>query len=235
MGWWAGLMCRVQTVHTSPGGRGLASWEAVGLQRTLCAASELSMWHSRATVAWSIASVIHRPKASAYRRDHNSLRLGSVLTHYSTLQQHQDCVRFRPTETTADMMLGICGLVLEGRSHEADLRDVVLVRQAIIRSADIYQPIALTQHIRNANLDVSSFAEWINAYGGIKDRGGSDAAAGSTLGQRWVNAGSTHTSCLPAVVACLPNPTVRRKQATTSFTLKPDRHSFHLLPPLAPC
>ena len=51
------------------------------------------------------------------------------------------------------MLLGLLGQLLENQMPS--LRDVVYCRQAIIRRTEIYEPIALGQHIRNANLDVS--------------------------------------------------------------------------------
>ena len=59
-----------------------------------------------------------------------------------------------PAETTADMLLGLLGQLLENQMPS--LRDVVYCRQAIIRRTEIYAPIALGQHIRNAKLDVSA-------------------------------------------------------------------------------
>ncbi|GLI61127.1 hypothetical protein VaNZ11_003402 [Volvox africanus] len=59
--------------------------------------------------------------------------------------------RILQAETTADLMLSLLNHLLEG--HMPDLRDVVFIRQAIIRGVDLYQPTDLRQHIRNANLD----------------------------------------------------------------------------------
>ncbi|KAG2437156.1 hypothetical protein HXX76_005823 [Chlamydomonas incerta] len=59
--------------------------------------------------------------------------------------------RILNAETTADMLLGLLGQLLENQMPS--LRDVVYCRQAIIRRTEIYEPIALGQHIRNANLD----------------------------------------------------------------------------------
>ncbi|GLI61126.1 hypothetical protein VaNZ11_003401 [Volvox africanus] len=59
--------------------------------------------------------------------------------------------RILQTETTADLMLSLLNHLLEG--HMPDLRDVVFIRQAIIRGVDLYQPTDLRQHIQNANLD----------------------------------------------------------------------------------
>ncbi|GLC65344.1 hypothetical protein PLESTF_000283100 [Pleodorina starrii] len=59
--------------------------------------------------------------------------------------------RILTAETTADLMLSLLNRLLEG--YMPDLRDVVFIRQAIIRGVDLYQPTDLKQHIRNANLD----------------------------------------------------------------------------------
>ncbi|GIL58431.1 hypothetical protein Vafri_13570 [Volvox africanus] len=59
--------------------------------------------------------------------------------------------RILQAETTADLMLSLLNHLLEG--HMPDLRDVVFIRQAIIRGVDLYQPTDLRQHIQNANLD----------------------------------------------------------------------------------
>ncbi|EFJ48257.1 3'5'-cyclic nucleotide phosphodiesterase [Volvox carteri f. nagariensis] len=53
--------------------------------------------------------------------------------------------------TPADLILNMLARLLEGCMP--DLRDVVFIRQAIIRGADLYQPVDLRKHIRSANLD----------------------------------------------------------------------------------
>ncbi|GIL81206.1 hypothetical protein Vretifemale_10269, partial [Volvox reticuliferus] len=59
--------------------------------------------------------------------------------------------RIIQAETTADLMLSLLNRLLEG--YMPDLRDVVFIRQAIIRGVDLYQPTDLGQQIQNANLD----------------------------------------------------------------------------------
>ncbi|KAG2501954.1 hypothetical protein HYH03_000452 [Edaphochlamys debaryana] len=70
------------------------------------------------------------------------------------LQQHTaplEGPKIMEAETTANLLLAMLGQLLEGRLP--DVRDVVFVRQAILRSTDIYQPHDLQMHFRNANLD----------------------------------------------------------------------------------
>ncbi|KXZ50318.1 hypothetical protein GPECTOR_17g957 [Gonium pectorale] len=59
--------------------------------------------------------------------------------------------RIVQAETISDLMLGMLGRLLLG--VQPDLGDVVFIRQALLRGADLYQPLNLNQQFRSANLD----------------------------------------------------------------------------------
>ncbi|KAG2437154.1 hypothetical protein HXX76_005821 [Chlamydomonas incerta] len=82
---------------------------------------------------------------------------------------------FLTAETTADMLLGLLGQLLENQMPS--LQDVVYCRQAIIRRTEIYEPIALGQHIRNANLDADVTRLLMHQLGGGSGSGSDQGLA----------------------------------------------------------
>ncbi|KXZ55656.1 hypothetical protein GPECTOR_2g1206 [Gonium pectorale] len=60
--------------------------------------------------------------------------------------------RIRQAETPADLLMRMMTDLLEGR--QAELRDIVFIRTALLRHMDLYQPLNLKSHLKRANLDV---------------------------------------------------------------------------------
>ena len=88
--------------------------------------------------------------------------------HHSPLTSTRHCTgapdpRPHPTppthaDTPAGMLLHLLGGLLEGQPP--DVRDVVFIRSALLRSADLYTPMDLRTQLKGANLDVSG-AVWL--------------------------------------------------------------------------
>lgn len=56
-------------------------------------------------------------------------------------------------ETPAQILLGLLEGLLDGA--DPDVKDIVFLRSALIRSIDFYTPLNLKSHIRDSDLDVS--------------------------------------------------------------------------------
>ncbi|KAG2497449.1 hypothetical protein HYH03_004604 [Edaphochlamys debaryana] len=68
---------------------------------------------------------------------------------------HRDAASMGPrilqADTAADVLLKMMATLLEG--GPPDLRDVLFIRTTVLRNQDIYQPLNLGSHIKDANLD----------------------------------------------------------------------------------
>ncbi|KAG2436688.1 hypothetical protein HXX76_006216 [Chlamydomonas incerta] len=73
------------------------------------------------------------------------------------------------TDTPADLLLKMMGELLQGRTPE--LRDVVFIRTALLRNADVYQPLNLRGQLKEANFDSDVVQALIRQLG---DTGGID-------------------------------------------------------------
>lgn len=69
------------------------------------------------------------------------------------------------TGTAADKILAIMDLLMDG--HMPDVKDVVMVRAAILHSSDIYQPLALDKQLEESSLDVSGAGPRVVDIGGM--------------------------------------------------------------------
>ncbi|PNW86010.1 hypothetical protein CHLRE_03g204689v5 [Chlamydomonas reinhardtii] len=77
--------------------------------------------------------------------------------------------RIQQTDTPADLLLKMMGELLQGRVPE--LRDVVFIRTALLRNADVYQPLNLRGQLKEANFDSDVVQALIRQLG---DTGGAD-------------------------------------------------------------
>ncbi|KAG2436172.1 hypothetical protein HYH02_011675 [Chlamydomonas schloesseri] len=67
------------------------------------------------------------------------------------------------TDTPADLLLKMMGDLLQGRPPE--LRDVVFIRTALLRNADVYQPLNLRGRLKEANFDADVMQALMNQLG----------------------------------------------------------------------
>ncbi|KAG2425824.1 hypothetical protein HXX76_013449 [Chlamydomonas incerta] len=73
-------------------------------------------------------------------------------------------------DTPADLLMLLLGQLLEG--NLPDVRDVVFIRTALARGCDLYEPLNLTSHINNANLDSDVAQALMQQLGGGGGAGG---------------------------------------------------------------
>ncbi|KAG2443897.1 hypothetical protein HXX76_002237 [Chlamydomonas incerta] len=85
--------------------------------------------------------------------------------------------RIQRPDTPADLLMKMMGELLQGRTPE--LRDVVFIRTALLRNADVYQPLDLRGRLKEANFDSDVVQALMRQLGGGGPHGaGSDQHTG---------------------------------------------------------
>ncbi|PNW82682.1 hypothetical protein CHLRE_06g289400v5 [Chlamydomonas reinhardtii] len=72
--------------------------------------------------------------------------------------------RIMQADTAADVLLKMMGCLLEGSAP--DLRDVLFIRTTVLRNLDIYAPLNLSSHIKEANYDADVAQALMQQLGG---------------------------------------------------------------------
>ncbi|KAG2453156.1 hypothetical protein HYH02_002482 [Chlamydomonas schloesseri] len=134
------LLGHTWTLSVSTGGPWTPAWTAWAIAAVVVASVTISALLACVVIAW---------------RKHQML-LEALLPKEVIREMEADRqLRLKPpvfiAETPAQILLGLLDGLLDG--GEPDVKDIVFLRSALIRSIDFYTPLNLKSHIRESDLD----------------------------------------------------------------------------------